>query len=82
MATPGWHRRLVDAGAVPPPGQFPWVMAPKKTETPETIAKKKFINELVEMVMEPAQDHGLPSDSVELRSPRIAGTVASKRKLF
>jgi hypothetical protein len=75
------YRVLVDGGAVPPPGYFPWVTQPESTETPETIGKKKFIDELVEMAMEPAEDHGLPSDSVELRPPRIAGNAA-KRKLF
>jgi hypothetical protein len=46
------YRVLVDAGAVPPPGQFPWVMAPKKTETRETVEKKKLVNELVEIAIE------------------------------
>ena len=76
------YRLLVDAGAVPPPGHFPWVTQPDRPETPETIAKKKFVDELVKMAMEPAKDYGLPSESIQSRPSRIAGTVVRKRKLF
>jgi hypothetical protein len=53
-------------------------MAPKKTETPEAIAKKKFIDRLVKMAMEPAKDYALPSESLQVRPPRIVGTVGRK----
>jgi hypothetical protein len=76
------YKVLVDAGAVAPTGQFPWVTQPERPETPETIATKKLTDELVEMAIEPAKDYGLPSEPIQLRPPGIAGNVVRKRKLF
>jgi hypothetical protein len=75
------YKVLVDAGAVPPSDQFPWMMQPERPGTSENITKKKFINELVEIAMAP-QSFDLPSQSVQPRPTRIAGNAARKRKLF
>jgi DNA-binding transcriptional regulator YhcF (GntR family) len=72
------YRLLVDAGVVPQPGQISRLMESESSEAAETSAKKKYVVELVEQAIERAKDYHLPSDALQLRPARTAGTMAEK----